>query len=39
MILSPNHLILVSLGSLFHEISVARKFIKFHDHLAPQFNV
>ena len=30
---------LVSLDSLFHQLSVDRKFIKFHDHLSPKFNV
>ena len=32
MILNPNHLILVSLDSLFHQLSVNSKIIKLHDH-------
>ena len=39
MILSLNHLILVLLDSLFHQLCVDSKFVKFHDHLAPQLNV
>ena len=38
MIINPNHLILVSFDSLFHQLSVDSKFIKFLDHLSPQFN-
>ena len=38
MILTLNHLILVSLDSLFHQLSMDSKFVKFHDHLTPQFN-
>ena len=37
--LTLNHLILVSLDSLFHQLSVDGKFVKLHDHLSPQFNV
>ena len=39
LILTLNHLILVSLNSLFDQLSVNKKFVKFHDHFAPQFNV
>ena len=34
MILTSNHLILVSLYSLFHQLSVDSKILKFHDYLA-----
>ena len=39
MILNLNHLIPVSLDSLFHQLSVDIKFLKFHHYLALQFNV
>ena len=39
MILSPNHLILVLLDSLFHQLSVDSKIVKFHHHFTLQFNV
>ena len=39
MILSPNLLILVSLDSLFHQIFVDSKIVKFHHYLTLQFDV
>ena len=39
MILNPNHLIFISLDSLFNNLSMYRKIVKFHHHLTPQFNV
>ena len=39
LILSPNHLILVSLDSLFHQLSVNSKITKFHHHLTLQIDI
>ena len=39
MILSTNHLILVLLYFLFHQLSVDSKIVKFYYHLTLKFNV